>query len=145
MLIAHELMHSLHTKNLKSKFMALKLDVLKVFCKVEWNFIDKVMRQMSFTDQWWRWIYKCMSAISYSVLINGEPTKTINLREDLDREIQYLYIICTKGLSQLKIMQFISRNSMDIKHREEVQLYPIYFLLMILYFFLEQILKNVRP
>lgn len=95
MLIAHELMHSLHTKNLKSKFMALKLDVLKVFCKVEWNFIDKVMRQMSFTDQWCRWIYKCMSTISYSVLINGEPTKTIILREDLDREIQsfHTYIL----------------------------------------------------
>lgn len=34
-LIAHELMHSLHIKNLKTKYMALKLDISKAFDKVE--------------------------------------------------------------------------------------------------------------
>ena len=33
-LIAHELMHSLHTKNLKTKFMALKFEIAKAFDKV---------------------------------------------------------------------------------------------------------------
>lgn len=34
-LVAHELMHSLHTKNLKNKFMAFKLDIAKAFDKIE--------------------------------------------------------------------------------------------------------------
>lgn len=33
-LISHELIHSLHTKNLKNEFMALKLDIAKAFDKV---------------------------------------------------------------------------------------------------------------
>lgn len=47
-LISHELMHSLHMKNLKNKFMSLKLDIAKAFDKVEWSFIDLVMEKMGF-------------------------------------------------------------------------------------------------
>lgn len=104
MLIAHELMHSLHTRNLKSKSMNLKLDILKDFGKVEWDFIDKGMRQIGFTDLWCIWIYKCMLTVSYSVLIYGELTKTIYPQRRIrqgDPISPYLYIICTKGLSQL--------------------------------------------
>lgn len=103
-LIAHELMHSLHTKNLKTKFMAIKLDISKAFDKVEWEFLIRIMRQMVFTDTWCRWIYKCMFMVSYSVLINGEPTKTIYPQRGIrqgDPISPYLYIICTEGLSQL--------------------------------------------
>lgn len=55
-LISHELMNSLHTKNLKNKFMALKLDIAKAFDKVEWSFIDLVMEKMGFCRQWRDWI-----------------------------------------------------------------------------------------
>lgn len=51
-LVAHELMHSLHTKNLRNKFMALKLDIAKAFDKIEWHFIDRVMERMGFCWQW---------------------------------------------------------------------------------------------
>ncbi|KAJ0264716.1 Reverse transcriptase zinc-binding domain-containing protein [Hirschfeldia incana] len=77
-LIAHELMHSLHTKNLKTKYMALKLDISKAFDKVEWGFIIAVMRQMGFCETWCKWIHTCMSTASYSVLVNGEPLKPIS-------------------------------------------------------------------
>lgn len=47
-LVAHELMHALHTKKLKNKYIALKLDITKDFDKVEWHFFDTVMMQMRF-------------------------------------------------------------------------------------------------
>ncbi|XP_048630790.1 uncharacterized protein LOC125604440 [Brassica napus] len=103
-LISHELMHSLHTKNLKNKFMALKLDIAKAFDKVEWSFIDLVMEKMGFCRQWRDWIMKCISTVSYSVLINGEPSRTIKPQRGLrqgDPISPYLYIICTEGLSRL--------------------------------------------
>lgn len=103
-LIAHELMHFLHTKNLKNKFMALKLDIAKVFDKVEWKFIDTFMMKMGFCSKWKEWIKICISTVSYSVLINGEPTREIKPKRGLrqgDPISPYLYIICTEGLFRL--------------------------------------------
>lgn len=103
-LIAHELMHSMHTKNLKTKFIALKLDISKAFDKIEWDFLVAVMKRMGFNDTWCDWIYKCMSTVTYSVLINGEPTDQINPSRGIrhgDPISPYMYIICTEGLSAL--------------------------------------------
>lgn len=103
-LIAHELMHSLHTKNLSNKFMALKLDIAKAFDRVEWKFIDAVMEKMGFCRQWRTWIMMCITTVTYSVLINGEPTKFIKPSRGLrqgDPISPYLYIICTESLSKL--------------------------------------------
>lgn len=103
-LIAHELMHSLNTKNLKNKFMAVKLDIAKAFDKVEWRFVDAVMEKMGFCERWRRWIMTCITTVTYSVLINGKQTRTIKPRRGLrqgDPISPYLYIICTEGLSRL--------------------------------------------
>lgn len=103
-LIAHELMHSLHTKNLKTKHMALKVDISKAFDKVEWDFIIAVMWRMGFCETWCSWIYTCMSTVTYSVLVNGEPSKPVTPSRGIrqgDPISPYLYIICTEGLSAL--------------------------------------------
>ena len=76
-LVAHELMHSLHTKKLKNKYMTLKLDIAKAFDKVEWHFFDTVMMQMGFCLQWRTWIKMCISTFTYSVLVNGEQSRDI--------------------------------------------------------------------
>lgn len=47
-LVAHELIHSLQTKILKTPYMALKLDIAKVFDKIEWFYIDAMLRKLGF-------------------------------------------------------------------------------------------------
>jgi hypothetical protein len=58
-------------------FMALKLDMSKVYDWVEWNFLEAIMRKIGFVDQWVRLIMKCVCTVTYAVLINGQPHRLI--------------------------------------------------------------------
>ena len=72
-LVALEVMHYLeHKKEGKESYMAIKLDMSKAYDKVEWSFVEKVMKKLGFHEKWIIWIMKCISIVSYSVLINGE-------------------------------------------------------------------------
>ena len=72
-LVAFELMHYFdHKKSGKDGYMAVKLDMSKAYDRVEWIFIEKVMRRLGFHERWEDWILRCITTVSYSVLINGE-------------------------------------------------------------------------
>ena len=50
-LVAYEIMHFLkHKKEGNASFMVAKLDMSKAFDRVEWAFIEKVMRKMGFNE-----------------------------------------------------------------------------------------------
>ncbi|KAL0700618.1 hypothetical protein Bca4012_056740 [Brassica carinata] len=62
------------------------------------------MERMGFCNQWRIWIKMCITTVSYSVLVNGEPTRSIKPQRGLrqgDPISPYLYILCTEGLSRL--------------------------------------------
>ncbi|XP_010481107.1 PREDICTED: uncharacterized protein LOC104759943 [Camelina sativa] len=127
-LIAHELIHSLHTKKLVKPFIATKLDISKAFDKVEWSFIEAVMRRMGFSDLWCKWIMKCITTVSYSVFINGQPVGQIKPQRVIrqgDPISPCVYLLCTEALSALiqhniKEKKFdgfkASRNGPPISH-----------------------------
>lgn len=72
-LLAYEILHTFRQKHLGRKgFMALKLDMSKVYDRVEWSFLKDVMSRMAFTAKWIDLIMRCISLVSYSVLINGK-------------------------------------------------------------------------
>ena len=71
-LVAYEIMHFLkHKQGGNDSFMAAKLDMSKAFDRVEWIFVEKVMRKMGFNENWINLVMKCISSMSYSVIING--------------------------------------------------------------------------
>lgn len=55
----------------------MKLDMSKVFDKVELSFLEKVILRLGFLDQWLILIMPCITTISYYVLINGELSDVI--------------------------------------------------------------------
>ena len=84
MLVAFELMHFLdHKKSGKDGYMAVNLDMSKAYNKVEWEFIEKVMRRMGFHEKWVGWVLKCITTVTYSVLINGEAYGKITPTREL--------------------------------------------------------------
>ena len=53
--------------------MAIKLDMSKAYDRVDWGFLEKLMRQMGFNKRWIQLIMGRVKTVSYSVLVNGEP------------------------------------------------------------------------
>ena len=104
-LIAFEMMHYLeHKKEGKDCYMAIKLDMSKAYDRVEWGFIEQVMRKLGFHERWIDLIMRCITAISYSVLINvvahGNivPSRGHHQGDPLS---SYLFLLCTDGFSSL--------------------------------------------
>ncbi|KAG9450247.1 hypothetical protein H6P81_010212 [Aristolochia fimbriata] len=49
----------------------LKLDKEKAFDMVDWDFLEAMIRHMSFGERWIGWIRSCVENASFSLLVNG--------------------------------------------------------------------------
>ena len=83
-LVAFETMHCIdQRKKGKKALMAIKLDMSKAYDKVEWVYLETMMRKMGFHERWSSLIMMCVTMVSYSMLINGEPKGKIILLRGL--------------------------------------------------------------
>lgn len=78
-LVASELIHYLNRKRCGRDECALKLDIAKAYDKMEWPFIEEIMRRMGFDDRWTARIMRCVTSVCYKVGVNGNLTDYIIL------------------------------------------------------------------
>lgn len=101
-LITHEVLHFLKNSGAKKHCsMAVKTDMSKAYDRVEWSFIQMVLKRLGFHPIWIGWIMQCISTVSYSFLVNETPSGCVTpirgLRQG-DPLSPYVFILCSEVL-----------------------------------------------
>jgi len=79
-LVVFETLHTMDTR-LKGRegFMTMKLDMSKAYDRLEWDFLEAMMRKLGFANRWVDLMMSCVRTVTYSILINGQPHGHIGL------------------------------------------------------------------
>ena len=79
-LAVYETLHTMHSRMYgKTGLMAVKLDMSKAYDRVEWDFLEAVIRRLGFAGRWINLIMMCVASAHFFVLINGIPARQITL------------------------------------------------------------------
>jgi hypothetical protein len=88
----------------KVGFMSIKLDMSKAYDRVEWKFLEAVMRKLGFEDRWINLVMSCVRSVTYSVVINGNlvghirPTRGIRQGDPIS---PYMFLLYAEALSAM--------------------------------------------
>ena len=104
MIIVQELIHTMKQKKGKQGYMAIKVDLEKVYDRLEWHFICDMLNMYNIPPKMISLIMSCITGSSISVLFNGGclepflPTRGIRQGDPLS---PYLFILCMELLGFL--------------------------------------------
>ncbi|KAE8716021.1 RING finger protein [Hibiscus syriacus] len=116
--IANEGIDSWRKQGLKG--VVFKVDFSRAYDTVEWQIIQRLMKELGFGKRWCSWIAQCISTTSISVLVNGSPTEEFSIAKGLRQGCSLspllfnmfaddLIIFCRASVTQIKNVRRVLR------------------------------------
>ncbi|KAL5567174.1 hypothetical protein UlMin_030338 [Ulmus minor] len=100
--IIQEVLHSMKNKSGKGGWMALKIDLEKAYDRLNWRFLELILKKFRFCEVWIKWVMTCVSLVSMNLVLNGGPVRSFRPSRGLrqgDSISPYLFILCMEVLS----------------------------------------------
>lgn len=66
-----------------------KLDLEKVYDRVNWEFLDYMFGRFGFGMKWRKWMKKCYRSAHFSILVNSTVVEHFHASRGLDKGILY--------------------------------------------------------
>jgi len=109
-LIVNEVLDLARTR--KHEFSSLKVDFEKAYDSVDWGFLEYMLIRCGYYGKWMAWMKACVFGWCVSILVNGSPTKEINIQSRLkqgDSLAPFLFHLVTERFSGL-MRNVVDRN-----------------------------------
>jgi hypothetical protein len=86
-LVLHEVLHELRTS--RKQGLVLKIDFEKAYDRVNWNFLEQVMKGRGFPDQWIAWTMSTVKGGKVCINVNGERSNFFSTHRGLRQGIPF--------------------------------------------------------
>jgi hypothetical protein len=99
-LVVNELVDLAKRKN--KQCLIFKVDFEKAYDSVDWGFLEYMLRRFGFGEVWIGWMRACVFGGNLSVLVNGSPTREINIQRGLKQGnllAPFLFLLVAEGFS----------------------------------------------